>query len=168
MWVTCSPQRNSLSWVVAPSDVMREKQCHGDLWTSCPDRLDHEWIIGAGKRAKIFFVWTHVQVMLNSVWFSEIYVVWICHATLGVPVSRNHFSQCRIRRLCYWLACIAAEVHVATLMVTGQQATSQFVVMYPNTSQGFSCIIISSELLLERWHSDTCLFLMKRYDAPPI
>lgn len=51
-------------------------------------------------------------------------------------------------------------------LVIGQQATSQFVVIFSNTFRDFSCIIISSELLLECCHSNTSLHLMKRYDAP--
>lgn len=102
----------------------------------------------------------HDYVKLHSVSFSEIDVLWFVmqgwmFLYRGIIFLNSSSDACFID----WHASLLERMWS---LVIGQQATSQFEVIFSNSSQDFSCIIISFELC----HSNTCLLLMKRYDAP--
>lgn len=73
----------------------------------------------------------------------------ICHARLAARVSPNHFSQFIIRCLFHWLTCVAAGACAVAANWTArpQPRLRRY---SSNTSERFSCIIISSALLPER------------------
>lgn len=119
-----------------------------------------------GQRSNMWmcFVWMHDYVIRNGVWFSEINV-WSFFMQRWMFLYRGIIFLNLQSDTCFidWHASLLERM---CSLVIGQQATSQFVVIFSNTFWDFSCIIISSELLLECCHSNSSLHLMKRYDAP--